>query len=350
MTDGSAVSVRGTQPAEADWLAPTRLAPDAVRLYAIAARERSLCLRDLARLGLDIETAEATVEELEAMRLLRRDPDNPERFSAVSPMLAAQQVLAPMERVVTQGHEQVERLRLAFESLVPHYAEGTEHRKQAGIVEMIPDLCDVRAVLDDLALDCRSELLVARPGGARDVETLEDAWRRDESVLRRGVEIRTIYQHAARYSQQTIAYVERMTELDAQVRTLADGFNRMLIFDRKIGVIDACDTAQAALLVYEPNLVDFMVADFEHAWSGADPFPTDFKRDWAKKISDELKQSIIAMLAQGLDDKAMARRLGVSERTCQRHVAQIMETLGARSRFQAGYLLGCDRIAKPRTA
>ncbi len=44
------------------------------------------------------------------------------------------------------------------------------------------------------------------------------------------------------------------------------------------------------------------------------------------------------MLAEGAKDEVIARRLGVSLRTCRRHIAEILETLQADSRFQAGVL------------
>lgn len=39
-----------------------------------------------------------------------------------------------------------------------------------------------------------------------------------------------------------------------------------------------------------------------------------------------------------MKDEMIARRLGMSLRTCRKHIAESMETLGASSRFQAGYL------------
>lgn len=42
------------------------------------------------------------------------------------------------------------------------------------------------------------------------------------------------------------------------------------------------------------------------------------------------------MLAGGLTDEAMARKLGLSERTVRRLVSEPTERLGAASRFQAG--------------
>nr|WP_237532014.1 LuxR C-terminal-related transcriptional regulator [Streptomyces sp. SID8352] len=42
------------------------------------------------------------------------------------------------------------------------------------------------------------------------------------------------------------------------------------------------------------------------------------------------------MLASGLKDDVIARRVGISSRTLRRHISVIMEELSAESRFQAG--------------
>lgn len=44
------------------------------------------------------------------------------------------------------------------------------------------------------------------------------------------------------------------------------------------------------------------------------------------------------MLAAGAKDETIARELGVSLRTCRRHIAEMMRMTGAGSRFQAGVL------------
>ncbi|MDQ1007701.1 DNA-binding CsgD family transcriptional regulator [Streptomyces sp. V4I23] len=50
----------------------------------------------------------------------------------------------------------------------------------------------------------------------------------------------------------------------------------------------------------------------------------------------ETERQLLDMLMEGLTDRAVARRLGLSERTVRRLVAQLMERLGAASRFEAG--------------
>ncbi len=53
-------------------------------------------------------------------------------------------------------------------------------------------------------------------------------------------------------------------------------------------------------------------------------------------MTDDLKRSIVRLMAEGYKDEIVARRLGMSVRTCRRHIAEIMEELEATSRFQAG--------------
>ncbi|RLK54939.1 helix-turn-helix transcriptional regulator [Actinokineospora cianjurensis] len=52
----------------------------------------------------------------------------------------------------------------------------------------------------------------------------------------------------------------------------------------------------------------------------------------------QLHRDILTLLGRGHTDDTAARKLGVSVRTYRRHVATIMRTLGADSRFQAGVL------------
>jgi DNA-binding NarL/FixJ family response regulator len=47
---------------------------------------------------------------------------------------------------------------------------------------------------------------------------------------------------------------------------------------------------------------------------------------------------LLELLADGLKDEAVARALGVSVRTVRRMVAELMNRLDARSRFQAAIL------------
>jgi DNA-binding NarL/FixJ family response regulator len=50
--------------------------------------------------------------------------------------------------------------------------------------------------------------------------------------------------------------------------------------------------------------------------------------------------AVLRLLADGATDEAIARQLSISVRTVQREVRQVLDQVGARTRFQAGLRLG----------
>jgi hypothetical protein len=59
--------------------------------------------------------------------------------------------------------------------------------------------------------------------------------------------------------------------------------------------------------------------------------------DPARGLSREVDE-VLPLLAAGLNDKSIAHQLDYSLRTLERRVVEIMDSLGARTRFQAGWL------------
>ena len=51
------------------------------------------------------------------------------------------------------------------------------------------------------------------------------------------------------------------------------------------------------------------------------------------------ERAVASLLVTGMTDEMAARRLGLSRRTFRRRLKALMDKLGARSRFQAGYML-----------
>ncbi|MFJ1755067.1 LuxR C-terminal-related transcriptional regulator [Kitasatospora sp. NPDC088134] len=300
-----------------------------------------------AALGLSREAVDEAVRGLVELRLARRTAADSEVLVAMNPEVAAAQVLLPAERALRVRQEEIEQVRSEMDALLPLFAESRGRLERSASVEALPNLDTVRAVLTRLAALCSTEVLTSQPGGARTTAVLEEAIVRDEGMLRRGVRMRTLYQHTARFSQPTIAYVERVGRLGAEVRTLSDGFPRLIVFDRERAVLSMRDEPMSAVLIRDPSVVDFTVAAFERTWSQAVPFARQANRGEIQALSEEAKRTIALLLVEGLDERAIARRLGMSLRTCQRHVSEIMDRLGARGRLQAGYLLRAHGLPAP---
>ncbi|WP_369171280.1 LuxR C-terminal-related transcriptional regulator [Streptomyces sp. R28] len=288
-----------------------------------------------AQLGICEGDVREALAELSALGLLLNRPGS--GFVAVSPDEATTRVLLPLESELRARRARVEEIRRRLVSFTPVFDASLLARENRRQIELIDNLDDVRAAIADLSAKSRKEILTAQPGGGRREDVLVEAAPRDYDTLRRGVEMRILYQHTARSSRGTQSYVEQVSRLGAQVRTLDDQFMRFLIFDRECAMFATPGNPNRAVVIRNPHVVSFMVEAYERLWLTAEPFEAE--GDSQPEIMDDLKDAIVRLLTAGMTDAAVARRLGMSVRTCRRHVAEIMTALDAESRFQAGYLL-----------
>ncbi|WAZ21825.1 helix-turn-helix transcriptional regulator [Streptomyces cinnabarinus] len=316
------------------------LTDGAVRAYAYAVTVADLTPGRLAdEMELSAGEAEQWVQELLELKLLRTVTGRTDTYTAVAPDTARYRLLSPALEEVRQRQEEIDRVHTDLARLSSHYEESMVERIRREAISTLSDLNDVRHTITDLAGRSEFEVLTAQPGGARREEVLQESLPRTEQLLRRGVQMRTLYQHSARFSSGMSAYVEHVTQLGAEVRTLASAFQRLIVFDRRFAVISLRSEPQGACLVKDLDLVAFIAETFESLWVSAAPFPTTLDRSRLSLTSAEIRSTVITMLVSGEEDKVIAKRLGISLRTCQRHVSEIMNELGARNRLHAGYLL-----------
>ncbi|MER7736687.1 LuxR family transcriptional regulator [Streptomyces erythrochromogenes] len=321
-------------PAAAD---AAELGPTALRLYTRLLEGGPQPTTALAAaLGLAEEHTERAAAELARHRLLARDPDGTRaRWRAVSPYTAAAELVGPEENRLRRRLETLERTRARLSSLIPLYEETYRRGADSGAVEVVESRDRVMLLIADTAARCTEEVLTVQPGGGRPPGYLERALPRDLEMLGRGVRLHTLYQHTARYSPGTQEYVRSVSAAGAEVRTLGELFGKMLVFDRATAFLPVWDNPDAAVVLREPSAVAFLCSVFANAWSLAEPFSATY----TATTSTQLQDTIAGRLADGSKDELIARRLGMSLRTCRRHIAELMDELGAESRFQAGYLL-----------
>ena len=175
--------------------------------------------------------------------------------------------------------------------------------------------------------------------GCVDASDVGAAALRDVAALERGVKIRTLYQHSARRSSVTHKYVAEVTARGAEVRTLDEFFNRMIIVDRRVALIPGAEDLRVAVAVREPSIIAYLVDVFERAWERGRPF-ANRESSMLKDIAVEQRAMTIRMLIEGHADPVSAKRLGVSPRTYAGYVADLKEEYEAETRFQLGYTMG----------
>ncbi|MFJ3232150.1 LuxR C-terminal-related transcriptional regulator [Streptomyces sp. NPDC086787] len=309
------------------------------------------------RLALSPAEIERTEKVLTLLRLLQPMPGNPSVLVPVGPDVATADLVSSAEDQIRDLQQAVTDVRSRLMSLTPVYFEGRRLRNRLEAFDAITDPATVQSMLDHLSSHCRHEVASVAPGGARPGDVLQAARKSALGIRERGVAMRVIYQHTARSDLATRAYVRDVTAAGVEVRTADQVIDRILIYDRetvllptpslRAGADDADGpVAIGAIVVREPTLVGFVCNVFEHLWDGATPFVPDTSR--APSIADDLKQSILRLMAKGYKDEMVARRLGMSVRTCRRHISEITEELEATSRFQAGYNVALSGLLEQR--
>ncbi|MFI7501491.1 LuxR C-terminal-related transcriptional regulator [Streptomyces sp. NPDC049687] len=301
----------------------------------VVANERLDPERAARDLELGRDEVDAAVAALTELGLLKADVDDPARLRPVDPDLVAAVVTTSLEQSIRNQRAELHRIRDQFAGLRGHYLESLR-RGSVGL-EVVPGVEEVRAALNRASAECTEEILTSQPGGQRAPAVLRDALARDAETLSRGVRMRTLYHHTARFNGPSQAYVAMATDLGAEYRTAHELFGRVIVFDRRVAFIPERGDGLGAVVIREPSVVHFLCEVFEQYWVHAEPF-SDAATDGLEAVAKDIDRTIVRLLAAGMKDESIARRLGMSLRTARKHIADIMETLGAESRFQAGAL------------
>jgi len=202
----------------------------------------------------------------------------------------------------------------------------------------------IQTFINGAVAEAEEELLTAQPQAGRERASLRAAADRDKAAIERGVRMRTLYQHSARRHALTRDYVAEVSAAGAEVRTLDEFFNRMIVIDRRLAIIPGPHGDDVAIAVQEPALVVYLVDVFERAWERARAF-TNTERSTMSDIAREQRAMTIRMLIEGHSDPVSAKRLGVSARTFAGYVADLKAEYEADTRFQLGYTMGQNGVS-----
>jgi biotin operon repressor len=256
-------------------------------------------------------------------------------YSAVNPRAVSERIGTDLRATGTKLLLRAEQLPDLLGDLTQAYEAAPRSIDRSGAVQHVHGMSEIRHLVSRLAQDYRQEILTCQPGGARPAEHLEDSLNQTRDYLERGGAMRTIYEPAARLHGPTNEYCARAAALGGGIRLLDQPFKRLLIFDRTVAVIPAAADNTAAAFIEDPAMVDFLVGVFEQQWQQADGV------NWAAVTSgtaeSQLPAQISRLLSQGLTQRTIANRLGLSERTVAGHISRLREQYDADTLFQLGW-------------
>jgi DNA-binding CsgD family transcriptional regulator len=255
---------------------------------------------------------------LEDRGLISTATDGVTRYRAVAPAAAFQGPLLDYEEELDAARQRMIVLDAAYRSSQPE-------RDPPEPVEVVAGRRAVEGRLAQLWRGVRREMrcLDTHPTG-----TAPGA----AELLGRGRACRTIYDPLSLSQPGSLAAIDNLIRAGQQARVLPQLPLRLCVADDRLAVLPL--SGDAILLVYPSALLDVLVKLFDGLWQRAMPLHQPAaQRATARPPA---QQRLVSLLLSGLTDEAIGRQLGISHRTVQRRIAELMAELGAQTRFQAG--------------
>ncbi|WP_434994676.1 helix-turn-helix transcriptional regulator [Arthrobacter sp. Ld5] len=285
-------------------------------------------------LGLTLRRIDDAVAELSDRRLLSPQAGSPDGLVAVSPDVALADLVDADEREMQELKARISAQRRELSSLLPTFLDARKHVLDSTSVETLEDPHLIHRVLIDYGRDVTEKVYIAQPGQGSTADVHEESVRKDLELLEHGVRRRTLYDTSTRDHVPTRKAVEAIAAGGGEFGVLPFIPLRMLIFDEKLALVGRRLTPddKAALVIRDHSLINIFTHLFDIAWELSESF---LRRPEVGSPLSAMQRSILQGLANGLSDESIARRLDINVRTCRRHIAWMLETLRADSRFQA---------------
>ncbi|MGW3659020.1 helix-turn-helix domain-containing protein [Streptomyces sp. NPDC005151] len=234
-------------------------------------------------------------------------------------------------------------LRAAEESLLALTEEYRNAAAGGSIVEVITDPCAVRHRFMQLQESARHEIRAMMVPESTVVQPEHNT--AEHAGVRRGVLYRTIVQREALGQPGMVAEALGAIAAGQQVGVAESVPVKFMIADRELAMVPLLPgrrSAPASILVHACGLLEALIAYFELAWERAYPLSPNTVGDGVTEVRpdglDEMDARVLALVLAGLTDQAAAGQLGVSRRTVQRRIGELMLKAGAESRIQLGWI------------
>ncbi|MEJ7764703.1 MAG: helix-turn-helix domain-containing protein [Acidimicrobiales bacterium] len=308
------------------------------RVYRELVRRGGATLAEVSdSTGASSRRAQEALAAVEAMGLLTRSAKRPTRYTPTPPQSA-------IEVLIRGRKEELEQVAAAARQL-----DDELRSNAAGVVPKQP--VEVLAPGEGLA-GLNRHLLASASKEILGFQTPPLAPADDEfiafklGILARGVSVRAVYSLDALNEPTTLGFIEAVAAAGEESRTVARLPTPLLIVDRQVAFLplqaDKRGITHEYMLVHPCSLLDSLVSLFEAVWAQAGAFDPSMPEGLASGDGPEgmplsaQDRRLLALLAAGFNDQAIAAQLRVGSRTIERRMARLMDDLGTQTRFQTG--------------
>nr|WP_262009299.1 helix-turn-helix domain-containing protein [Streptomyces sp. FIT100] len=162
--------------------------------------------------------------------------------------------------------------------------------------------------------------------------------------LRRGIHYRAIAPRELLAQPGMVGEVLASLTEGEEIRVTESVPVKLVIADDDLAMVplsSSRNTAAASIVVHPSGLLDVLIGYFEAAWQRAYPLSANAAGDDVAETPtgdlDELDLRILTLMLSGLTDHTAAGQLGISRRTYQRRIGDLMARAGVETRVQLGW-------------
>jgi len=313
------------------------LDPMEERVYRFLVATAEAEIADLiGNLGIDPQTVETILISMRVRGLVRTIGPGRRRFAAVAPEIVLGSQLLRHQQAIDWARREVDQLS-------EEYRDSVRRRDAGRLVEVLPNHAALQECLDHLQETAHHEVLYF----CRNHEAVLPAEENhaEFAALRRGVEYRVIYEKPLLAEDGMPSNIAHGVKLGEQARVMPWLPVPLTIVDHETAVLPLVQGAgisePTAALIRGGQLLEALIALFECYWERAtllriaeDGSLTEGKTPCPLGPDDLY---LVSLMVGGASDTSIAAQLGVSQRTVQRRVSNIMELAGAQTRMQLAW-------------
>jgi DNA-binding CsgD family transcriptional regulator len=316
-------------------LAQLGLSADAAELYCHLCARRGVPFRSLVHdLQWDAGRVGDALEALVEVRLVSMPQEGCTDVSAVAPDLGLERLVLGVQENLLKAQRRLLGARDSISALSEDYHREWRLDGGSGQVEVITG--------DEVVNHSR---VLVRSAEREYATFVVGPWSTDRpranpppqgsSATR--ARYRAVYERSVLEFPGGYEALEESVAAGEQARVVDRLPSKMVIVDRRIAMVALAPIATSgSLLVRSPMLIDALWTLFDAVWEQGVPIgagaPNAARNRWAAPED----RAILHLMAAGLKDEAICRRLGMAERTVSRRISALMVQLGAATRFQAG--------------
>lgn len=279
-------------------------------------------------LELPLATVDRSIGELERVGLLTRTPTG---LQAAPPGTALASLLQGEVQALEERRARLDAVRARLAGFAADHLMG-QTRSWATVPFEVLSEAEAVAAFEELQRGTEGEILTCHP-----VEEIEIVPAAFHDVVREqlaaGRPMRAVYPASVVEDPRKLAYVRHWAAAGEQVRLLPFTTREIDVFGDRVALVSSRweDRPGGMILIHAPAMIAILRELFERYWERAVPLSQA-----TAPAGADLRSRVLDLLAMGAKDETIARQLGVSLRTVRRRIAELMDEVGATTRFQAG--------------